>query len=209
MPDLESFRISEAEYRGWTPIGAALDIVAAVMGTHGAAQAIAERLRANLLAAAAENIVGTTDPKDRVDFVKVPPQYWSAMWVANPQSMFWRTGQVTFTYRPPSSLRDQEHKATYFGLRVDPAGLAKLVPPVAVPVMAKVPHAGGRPAWGGWEDLWAEIARQLYCGELIPKKQADIENAMLAITEASDGPKIAVVRHRARKLWQAIKKDEN
>jgi hypothetical protein len=69
-------------------------------------------------------------------------------------------------------------------------------------------HAGGRPAWAGWEGLWAEIGAQLYCGDLKPKKQADIEQAMLAIAERTDdGPKIATIRTRARRLWVAIKAD--
>ena len=78
------------------------------------------------------------------------------------------------------------------------------------PAVPPSKHAGGRPAWPGWDDLWAEIARQLYVGDLKPSKQADIEQAMLTVAEQSaDGPKIAVIRTRARKLWAALRKDEN
>lgn len=66
---------------------------------------------------------------------------------------------------------------------------------------------GGRPSKSFWEDLWAEMARQLYEGDLKPNKQVDIENAMnnwLAKHGHSAGE--TQVRERARKLFKSISK---
>jgi hypothetical protein len=204
MADLADFQLTEVEYRRWTRIRDALDLVASAMSVHEAAQAITERLRAGLLVASAESVVWDRDPKDRMDLIKIPAAYWRAEWVGNPRSAFWRSGQVTFSSRGgmPS---DAERKATCFGLRVDPGGLANLAPSPAQATTLR-PHPGGRPAWGGWDDLWAEIGAQLYLGNLKPGKQREIEVAMISIAErTADGPKIAVIRTRARKLWKAIR----
>ena len=69
---------------------------------------------------------------------------------------------------------------------------------------------GGRPAAAWWDDLWIEIARQLYVGDLHPKKQADIESAMVAwVSRFGRDVAVSTIRIRARKLWIALKeKDE-
>ncbi len=59
-----------------------------------------------------------------------------------------------------------------------------------------------------WDDLWVEICRCLYVGDLKPRKQADIEKAMNAwIISKGESAAISTVRMRARKLWQAISRD--
>jgi hypothetical protein len=65
-------------------------------------------------------------------------------------------------------------------------------------------RSGGVCDWR--EDLWIEICRQLYGGELIPKTQADIERAMHQwISDHSHAAGGTTVRDRASKLWRAIK----
>jgi hypothetical protein len=69
---------------------------------------------------------------------------------------------------------------------------------------------GGRPKADWWDDLWVEICRQIYEGELIPKRQADIERAMLEwVTNRGEDVGATTIRPRASKLWKAIGKDEN
>jgi hypothetical protein len=70
---------------------------------------------------------------------------------------------------------------------------------------ASVPSKSGRPPAEWWDDLWVEMARQLFVGDLQPKRQADIESAMKDWIGTS-GHSVAdsTVRPRARKLWQAI-----
>jgi DNA-binding winged helix-turn-helix (wHTH) protein len=65
---------------------------------------------------------------------------------------------------------------------------------------------GGRPKADWWEDMWVEIARQLYLGALIPKTQADLERAMLQwISDNGKSAGETTVRDRASKLWRVIK----
>ena len=63
----------------------------------------------------------------------------------------------------------------------------------------------GRPPAKWWDEMWVAIAIQLYTGDLQPKKQADIEKAMLDWV-ASRGESAApdTIRVRARKLWNAL-----
>jgi hypothetical protein len=70
---------------------------------------------------------------------------------------------------------------------------------------------GGRPAAEWWDDLWVEICRQLYLGDLKPKMQSDIERAMLDwLANRGTTAAESTVRGRARKLWDAISaEDEN
>lgn len=70
---------------------------------------------------------------------------------------------------------------------------------------------GGRPPAEWWDDLWVEICRQLYSGDLQPTKQSDIEDAMHQwLLNRGDSAASSTVRARARKLWMAIEvEDEN
>jgi len=61
-----------------------------------------------------------------------------------------------------------------------------------------------------WEDAIIAVAKDIYFAKLQPKRQADVERALAAWIEdnghtASEAP----IRQRARKLWQAMKEDEN
>lgn len=69
----------------------------------------------------------------------------------------------------------------------------------------------GRPPAEWWDDLWIEMCRSLYLGDLKPQKQADIEKAMNNwIASKGESAAISTIRSRARKVWQAIsREDEN
>ncbi len=68
---------------------------------------------------------------------------------------------------------------------------------------------GGRPPAAWWDDLWIEICRQLYVGDLKLENQAAVENAMMTWA-AQNGHDIAVstIRPRARKLFVAINRED-
>ncbi|WP_439926201.1 hypothetical protein [Nitrobacter sp. JJSN] len=64
---------------------------------------------------------------------------------------------------------------------------------------------GGRPTAEFWDDLWVEICRQVFVGELIPKRPADIQKAMQQWCSDhghSDAP--STIKPRASKLWNAV-----
>tara|TARA_R110000868_G_scaffold202806_3_gene450641 strand:+ start:7484 stop:8596 length:1113 start_codon:yes stop_codon:yes gene_type:complete len=67
----------------------------------------------------------------------------------------------------------------------------------------------GRQAAEWWDDLWIEICRQLYVGDLKPKKQVDIELAMQNWVYAHGGSAaVSTIRERARKLWAEIQRED-
>jgi len=69
----------------------------------------------------------------------------------------------------------------------------------------------GRPKFDWWEDLWVEIAASLYVGDLKPRCQADLQNAILDwATRQGHELGATAAKDRARKLWAAIQaKDGN
>lgn len=66
-------------------------------------------------------------------------------------------------------------------------------------------NKGGKPLAAHWDAMWAEIAFQLWNGDLQPTKQADISKAMFAWLTAKeiDAGQTAVT-DRARAIWQKI-----
>jgi hypothetical protein len=104
--------------------------------------------------------------------------------------------RAVFQQRLDGTLRDVE-----IGFEKG-AAVARTETPVAPATSGK----GGRPKADWWEDLWIEICRQLYGGELIPKTQADIERAIHQwISDHGHTAGDTTVRDRASKLWRAIK----
>jgi len=70
-------------------------------------------------------------------------------------------------------------------------------------------NKGGRPPAEWWDDLWIEIFRQIWLGDLKPKVQADIEDAMMTWAVSKDhNPATSTIRARARKLWAVYQEVE-
>jgi hypothetical protein len=86
--------------------------------------------------------------------------------------------------------------------------------PVALPIVqiqatgktAKpTKNVGGKPLAPHWDDMWAEIAVQLWNGDLQPRRQSDITKAM-ADWFAEQGIEVGgtSITERARALWRRI-----
>ena len=81
---------------------------------------------------------------------------------------------------------------------------------IAVPAAISQPisgkrNPGGKPLAAHWDAMWAAIAVKLWSGELQPKSQADVKNAMLHwFNEAELDIGDTAVTQRARQLWQAM-----
>lgn len=71
-----------------------------------------------------------------------------------------------------------------------------------------VKNLGGRPSKAYWEPLLIEMATQLYAGDLKPKKQAEVLDAMLdwLSKQGHEDAGLTQVKDRARKLWESISK---
>jgi hypothetical protein len=66
-------------------------------------------------------------------------------------------------------------------------------------------NPGGKPLAAHWDEMWSSIAVMLFNGDLQPKTQADVENAMKDWFGGRDfdiGD--TAVRARARQLWQKL-----
>jgi hypothetical protein len=74
--------------------------------------------------------------------------------------------------------------------------------PLQSPPVSSPKNPGGKPLAAHWDDMWSSIAVQLWQGDLQPKTQADISNAMLEWFSLA-GIEIGetAVRARARQLW--------
>jgi hypothetical protein len=82
------------------------------------------------------------------------------------------------------------------------------LPAPATPIESPVPGVvkkGGRPPKDFWDDMWAAIAVSLYVGDLKPKTQADVANAMndwIDRNGLSAAP--STVQSRARRFWDLL-----
>jgi hypothetical protein len=136
----------------------------------------------------------------------VPAEFW---WAEGEGALKqnWRTGDF-------DTWIDQEVHLRAFGvkfLRADIEKLIAVVPPVAAEPVQQSADKGGRPAAEFWDDLWVEISRQIYTGQLVPSKQADILKAMQQwCSDHGHNDAASTLRPRAGKLWNALfAKDEN
>lgn len=161
---------------------------------------ICKRAHSGLIRARAEHfMMGKSERKN----FEVPKDFW---WAEGHEALIqnWTTGDFETWINHEIQLRA-------FGVSFLRADIEKMIPETTTSTSEATssPARGGRPKADFWEDLWIEICRQLYLGDLKPKTQADIERAMhkwISDHEKSAGE--TVVRDRARKLWRVIK-DEN
>lgn len=176
------------------------------LGHWGAVEAICKRAHNDMIKSRAERFMVDKVAKDDVE---IPPKFWWAEGHAALKQN-WDTGDF-------DTWIDRTVHLQAFGVSFLRKDIVKLVPPDVARAETSKPAAPaevesrrvGRPKADWWDDLWVEICRQLYEGELIPKTAADIERAMLDwLTAKTGSANESTVRPRARKLWKAIK-DKN
>lgn len=81
--------------------------------------------------------------------------------------------------------------------------LASAITPLGASAPPK--NRGGKPLAAHWDAMWADIAFQLYNGDLQPTKQADVSKAMFAwLTSKGIDAGQTAVTDRARAIWQKI-----
>lgn len=173
---------------------------------------VSTRLSANMIEAAAGAFQKANAREAAKQVVMLPPEVWNG-WACLVDHNFWDTGDVTLYTR--GSGYGGHLIGTWFDVRFNPKGFEGVVTlpaisplPVALPPAPVQQNAGGRPAKGWWEDLWIEIGRQLYEGDLKPDKQADIEKAMHDwLATIGETASEETIRSRARKLYRALSKE--
>jgi hypothetical protein len=134
-------------------------------------------------------------------------------------SRLWSAGDITIDIRGRyrGVTASNLVPLALFGVRFEPGGIRELIPqrspPPALPAdpppaTAPQPNKGGRPPKPFWDELWAEICRQLFVGDLKPDTQAKVETAMLdwASAKGHDLSESAA-KTRARLLMRALRRE--
>jgi hypothetical protein len=186
----------------WISAVEAFKLVEAATNPYQAQRAICSRANDGLIEARAVMLFVDGVPHNEA---VVPKEFW---WARGEPALKqnWTTGDF-------ETWIERRHLKAY-GVSFSRSGIEALIGPAsAASAVSPDPptNVGGRPAAAWWDDLWIEICRQLWTGELLPKKQSDIESAMMswASTRGHD-PAESTIRIRARKLWTALnREDEN
>ena len=84
-------------------------------------------------------------------------------------------------------------------------GIGVVPPTVANAQVPDKRNPGGKPLAAHWDAMWAAIAAQLWSGDLEPKSQKAIKEAMFSwFNDAGIEIGDTAVTQRARQLWQAM-----
>lgn len=139
----------------------------------------------------------------------VPEWYWDSFTQANSSAQDWERGVFSGRGRGPNGYCAMTLTGVHFlgeTLNVLLSGEARPAETATVPS-----NPGGRPRKEWWDDLWCAIWGDVYRGKLEPKRQADVEKAMLDWAE-TNGHSVSesVIRPVARKMFMEMtRKDEN
>jgi hypothetical protein len=184
----------------WVTAAGALELLKLTMGAGAAAKAICTRANDGMIGARAERFIEASKAGDDVE---IPSKFWWARGEAA-LTQNWITGDF-------ETWIDQRIHLKAYGVSFLRADIEKMTPAGSpAPAAAQAPPAptvttGGRPPAEFWDDLWIEIFRQIYLGELKPKTQADITNAMLTwIEHRGEKASESTVKPRARRLFKAL-----
>jgi hypothetical protein len=182
----------------WISAAEAVKLLKPVFNSAFTAQmTICNRAHSGLIRAQAERFIAGKEESS--DF-EIPKGFW---WAKGHEALHqnWPIGDFD-TWVNSGNLHLQA-----FGVSFLRADIEKMIPPEsAQPVVPSPPPvAGGRPPADWWDDLWVEICRQIYTGELVPKRQADIQKAMQQwCSDRGHSDAASTIRPRASKLWQAV-----
>jgi hypothetical protein len=206
-------RVEQVESKEeWITAADALAALKPTLTTYSAQIAICKRAYNGLIRARAERLIVDEKVSNNVE---IPKEFWwSEGHTALTQN--WTTGdfdtwidlsKITVSYLSGGEVHLQAFGVTFVRADIEkliPAGTPALAAAQAPPVPAAT--VGGRPPAEFWDNLWIEIFRQIYLGELKPKTQADITNAMLTwIEHRGEKASESTVKSRARKLFQALR----
>jgi hypothetical protein len=164
---------------------------------------ICKRAHNGLIRARAERFIA--GKKESSDF-EIPKGFW---WAEGNKALHqnWPIGDFD-TWVEMGNLHLQAFGVSFFRTDIEKMIPADILAPSEPGSAPAAPSVGGRPSADWCDDLWIEICRQLYAGDLKPMKQADIENAMLQwLSNRGETPSFSTIRPLARKLWTAIRSE--
>lgn len=123
------------------------------------------------------------------------------LWQAVSRTDVWKTDRFRLSGQRENGT---PWSVSAYDVRIDP-NAQTIPPPVPGPPPQPAQKARGRLPASWWDDLWVELCRQLYAGDLKPDSQAVIERAMhdwLAARGMEAGE--TTIRERARRLYRAL-----
>jgi len=186
-------------------IGAARALTLLGMKQLPGTRTICNRAHAGLIKARATRFIRAGKSADNVD---VPAEFW---WAKGGEALSqnWTTGD--FDTWIDHRIHLQAFGVTFRRSDIEQLKAAPGVENAPAPVSMPARATGGRPKASWSDDLWIEMCRQLYEGDLQPKKQGDVTKAMMDwLTERGEDFSETSVKDRARKLWAVIgKADKN
>lgn len=187
----------------WLPAPETYRKIANQTASPGTNLAIAQRALAGLLRAKAQVFIQGRESKADT---AIPKEFW---WASGHEALTqnWGTGDFETWIDRKIHMRALGVSFHLGDLRKAFPDAFKCDPMAPTPPESLSGKAGRLPAeW--WDDLWVEMCRGLYVGDIKPQKQADIEKAMNDwITSKGESAATSTVRSRARKLWQAISRE--
>jgi len=160
---VELLNITEEEYLRWYNPHQVLDMLPKGWSYDTAVRTIANSLGDGLLVAVAETIV--VGGKSENYFV-MPASTWRG-WACLADPDFWSAGTREHHADSPRYRAPNVAAFRAYRIRLDPIGVAKLVPPDALPMRTVISTATlaleappnqsgrGRPKWAHWDELWA------------------------------------------------------
>jgi|GEM_PF-1388135 len=136
----------------------------------------------------------------------IPVSFWISLLADNDSWQDWTRGGFAGRSQSPFRHRRITLTGVYFSRDAVEAAFRPTARPDA-PAEPK-PAAGGRPPAAYWDEMWCAICGRIYRGELQPKRQADVENAMLDwLAARGHEPSSSTVRPRARQLFAELQKE--
>jgi hypothetical protein len=206
---VDQYREAQAadEIQNWISAADAVSLLISALKSQNLAQkTICKRAHGGLIHSRAERFIvdgvelTLTDESGTALNVDIEKHFW---WAEGNAALHqnWVTGDFdTWIY-------DKTHLQA-FGVSFLRTDIEKMIPSGSVqrvvrasPVLA----TGGRPPADWWDDLWVEICRQIYAGELVPKRQAEIQKAMQQwCSDKGYSDAASTIRPRASKLWNAV-----
>jgi hypothetical protein len=127
-----------------------------------------------------------------------------------PRGFWWAEGEAALTSNWVTgdfeTWLDHQVHLQAFGVSCYRADIEDMMPaPEVAPQRTEPAHEGGRPTAKFWDDLWVEMCRQIYTGELIPERQADIQKAMQQwCSDNGHSDATSTIKPRASKLWYQV-----
>jgi len=137
----------------------------------------------------------------------VLPWFWTEFTLEGQSSQDWERGIFSGRGSAPKGRCSITLNGVYFA----GSSLNSMLPASAIVDTTKPPKpnsSGGRPPAAFWDDLWCAVWGDIYRGDFTPKRQADVERAMLDWASAN-GHELSesAVKARARRLFAELQSE--